>query len=330
MTLALQKFEPGIPPRRMVAGLSAANTHGSQGLKLMAVGLQRTVSCLPAVIDSTTATNVNPAATWPSSVSGQPSAATNDSSDSPHRTPAKQLSAEPTRDNRTMNQLTAEAQSVPLLELNDVARTYGDRVVLDGVSLRLHRGECVSLVGENGSGKSTLLRIAAGRDTPTEGSVLFDGHPIDEDSSEVRRRVASAMDIGAFYPDLTVREHLQLVALSHGMGDAAEAAVERVLTAHRLEAQASQVPSALSSGQTQALLLAAAFVRPHDLLILDEPEQRLDSSARRQLAELIAAHRDSGTAVLMATHHQVLNDVADHIVELGSGIMAEVDRESGR
>ncbi|MCX5426394.1 ABC transporter ATP-binding protein [Streptomyces sp. NBC_00257] len=229
-----------------------------------------------------------------------------------------------------MNQLTAEAQSAPLLELNDVARAYGDRVVLDGVSLRLHRGECVSLVGENGSGKSTLLRIAAGRDTPTEGSVLFDGHPIDEDSSEVRRRVASAMDIGAFYPDLTVREHLQVVALSHGMGDAAEAAVERVLTAHRLEAQASQVPSALSSGQTQALLLAAAFVRPHDLLILDEPEQRLDSSARRRLAELIAAHRDSGTAVLMATHHQVLNDAADHIVELGSGTTAEVNRESGR
>ncbi|MFF1347910.1 ATP-binding cassette domain-containing protein [Streptomyces sp. NPDC058322] len=229
-----------------------------------------------------------------------------------------------------MNQLTAEARSAPLLELNDVARTYGDRVVLDGVSLRLHRGECVSLVGKNGSGKSTLLRIAAGRDTPTEGSVLFDGHPIDEDSSEVRRRVASAMDIGAFYPDLTVREHLQLVALSHGMGDAAEAAVERVLTAYRLEAQASQMPSALSSGQTQALLLAAAFVRPHDLLILDEPEQRLDASARRRLAELIAAHRDSGTAVLMATHHQVLNDAADHIVELGSGTMAEVDCESGR
>ena len=229
-----------------------------------------------------------------------------------------------------MKQLTTEAQGTPLLELNDVARTYGDRDVLDGVSLRLHRGECVSLVGENGSGKSTLLRIAAGRDTPTEGSVLFDGHPIDEDSPEVRGRVASAMDTGAFYPDLTVREHLQLVALSHGMGNAAEAAVERVLTAHRLEARASQVPSALSSGQTQALLLATAFVRPHDLLILDEPEQRLDPSARRQLAELIAAHRDSGTAVLMATHHQVLNDVADHIVELGSGTMTEVDCESGR
>ncbi|MEV5985551.1 ABC transporter ATP-binding protein [Streptomyces sp. NPDC052051] len=220
------------------------------------------------------------------------------------------------------------------MELVDVSRSYGDRTVLDHVSLVVNPGECVSLVGENGSGKSTLLRLAAGRESPTEGSVLFDGQVIDEDSAEIRARVASVMDAGAFYPDLTVREHLRLVALSHGMGTSADAEVERVLRAHRLEEQAGQVPSALSSGQTQALLLAAAFVRPHDLLILDEPEQRLDSGARRELARLIAARRASGTAVLMATHHQALNEVADRVVELGTGaaVFASADAatEPGR
>ncbi|MFI6344955.1 ATP-binding cassette domain-containing protein [Streptomyces sp. NPDC050560] len=211
----------------------------------------------------------------------------------------------------------------PLLELKDVVRAYGDQVVLDGVNLRLHPGECVCLIGENGSGKSTLLRVAVGRDTPGEGSVLFDGRPLDEDSPEVRARVSSAMDAGAFYPDLTVREHLRLVTLSHGMGAAAEDAVERVLAAHRLTARADHLPSALSSGQRQALLLAVAFVRPHDLLVLDEPEQRLDEGARRRLAELIATHRDAGTAVLMASHHRVLNEAADRVVDLGAGAEAE-------
>ncbi|MFI0977769.1 ATP-binding cassette domain-containing protein [Streptomyces sp. NPDC021093] len=191
-------------------------------------------------------------------------------------------------------------------------------MVLDGVTLAVHPGECVSLMGENGSGKSTLLRISAGRERPTGGRVLFDEQPIDEDAPTVRARVASVMDPGAFYPDLTVREHLELVALSHGMGTAAADAVERVLRAHRLEEQARQVPSALSSGQTQALLLALAFVRPYDLLLLDEPEQRLDSAARRNLAQLIAEQCRNGRAVLMATHHQALNDVADRMVELGT------------
>lgn len=207
----------------------------------------------------------------------------------------------------------------PLLELIDVSRIYGGLVVISRVSLDVRPGECVSLIGENGSGKSTLLRLAAGREFPDGGSVLFDGRVIDEDSPDVRARVASVMDSGAFYPDLTVREHLKLVALSHGMGSSADAEVERALRVHRLEARAEQVPSALSSGQTQALLLAAAFVRPHELLILDEPEQRLDFSAQRELARLIAAHRDNGKAILMATHHPALTGVADRVVELGQG-----------
>ncbi|MEV7937594.1 ATP-binding cassette domain-containing protein [Kitasatospora sp. NPDC088264] len=219
---------------------------------------------------------------------------------------------------RRLKKKTGKAADAPLLQLVDVTHAYGDSTVLDRVSLRIHRGECVSLVGENGSGKSTLLRVAAGRERPSAGSVVFDGEEIHEDSLDVRKRVASVMDPGAFYPDLTVREHLRLVALSHGMGAGADAAVDGALESHRLTAQSEQFPSALSSGQTQALLLAAAFIRPHDLLILDEPEQRLDSHARTALARLIAEHRDRGAAVLMATHHRALNEVADQIVEVGS------------
>lgn len=208
----------------------------------------------------------------------------------------------------------------PLLRLDGVSRSYGDREVLRSVTLDVAPGECVALTGDNGSGKSTLLRLASGRERPTSGKALFDGAPIDEDDPVARARVATVMDPGAHYPDLTAREHLMLVALAHGLGDAAEAAVEAVLEEHHLAGHADVLPAALSSGQTQALLLAAAFVRPHDLLVLDEPEQRLDGRARRELARRLAAHRDRGTAILLATHHEALAAVADRVLTLDGGI----------
>ncbi|WP_459248246.1 ABC transporter ATP-binding protein [Streptomyces youssoufiensis] len=212
-------------------------------------------------------------------------------------------------------------ESAVLLRLVGVGRRYGDRPVLRAVTLEVARGECVALVGDNGSGKSTLLRLAVGRERPSEGTVEFAGTPIDEDEAGVRARVATVLDAGAHYPDLTVREHLLLVALAHGLRvAAAEEAVTAELAAYRLTDHADLLPAALSSGQTQALLLASAFVRPHDLLVLDEPEQRLDAHARRELARRLAAHRDAGTAVLLATHHEGLRAVADRVVPLDAAL----------
>lgn len=207
-----------------------------------------------------------------------------------------------------------------LLQLTDVSRSYGDRSVLRAVTMRLAPAECTVLVGDNGSGKSTLLRMACGREQPTSGEVLFDGEPLHEDSPRIRARVATVMEAGSNYPDLTVREHLMLVAVGHGLGRRADAAVDLVLADHRLTDHARSRPSALSSGQTQSLLLASAFVRPHDLLVLDEPEQRLDSRARGELAERLSAHKRRGAAILLATHDDVLAAaVADHVLTLEEG-----------
>jgi ABC-2 type transport system ATP-binding protein len=211
-------------------------------------------------------------------------------------------------------------RSTPLLQLTDVGRRYGERWVLRSVTMDLAPAECVALVGGNGAGKSTLLRLAAGRERPTSGRVVFDGGPVDEDTPVTRARIATVMDSGTHYPDLTVREHLMLVALAHGLGSAAGDRVDRVLADHRLTDHARTLPSALSSGQTQALLLASAFVRPHDLLVLDEPEQRLDARAREELAQRLAAHKNDGAAILIATHHDALAEaVADRVLTLEDG-----------
>ncbi|MDH6109626.1 ABC-type multidrug transport system ATPase subunit [Kitasatospora sp. MAP12-15] len=206
-----------------------------------------------------------------------------------------------------------------LLQLTGVSRSYGDREVLHPVDLKLAAGECVALLGHNGSGKSTLLRVAAGRDLPTAGTVRFDGLAMDENDPRIRARVAVVGDTVACYPDLTVREHLLLVAVAHGVAGAQEW-VEQVLADRLLTERADALPSALSSGQMQALLLACALVRPRDLLLLDEPEQRLDPEARRRLADLLKAELADGVAVLLVTHHTDLAlEVADRVVVLEDG-----------
>ncbi|MFD5321818.1 ATP-binding cassette domain-containing protein [Streptomyces sp. NPDC127098] len=212
----------------------------------------------------------------------------------------------------------------PLLVLEGVSRSHGERQVLRPVDLALAPGEAVALLGHNGSGKSTLLRLAAGRDRPGTGRVLFAGAPMDEDDPAVRARVAVVGDALACYPDLTVRQHLELVAVGHGVPDR-EAAVDAALAAHGLTERAGALTTELSSGQLQELLLAAALLRPAELLLLDEPEQRLDPAARERLARALTERRAAGVTLLFATHHRELaRAVADRVLLLDNGhVVAE-------
>jgi predicted ABC-type transport system involved in lysophospholipase L1 biosynthesis ATPase subunit len=128
------------------------------------------------------------------------------------------------------------------------------------VDVAVAAGACVALLGPNGSGKSTLLRLAAGRDAPSEGQVLFDGRQLSEQDVHARARIAVVADTSGYYPDLSVREHLLLTAVAHGAANADEW-VDWALADRRLTEKADDLPSALSSGQIQALLLASALVR---------------------------------------------------------------------
>jgi ABC-type multidrug transport system ATPase subunit len=207
-----------------------------------------------------------------------------------------------------------------LLELSGVSRTYGEREALAPIDLKLHSRRCVVLLGANGSGKSTLLRIACGRDTPTSGTVRLGGSPLTEEDVRVRTQIGVVGDQVGYYPDLTVAEHLHLVAVAHGAGDDADELVAGALVDCRLDEHADALPGSLSSGQTQALLLASVLVRPRRLLVLDEPEQRLDPAARDWLAGVLAAEKKAGTALLIATHHTDLAaTVADRVVVLREG-----------
>jgi ABC-type multidrug transport system ATPase subunit len=203
---------------------------------------------------------------------------------------------------------------------------YGGPPVCAPVDLALEAGRALAVVGPNGAGKSTLLRTLAGLLPALAGEVAFGGSAVDERDAGFRRDVAAVLDDDAFFAALTGREHLLLTARGHGVAepeDVVGGEVEAFGLADRIDA----LPSALSSGQRRRLALAAAFVRPARLLLLDEPERRLDTGMRTRLAARLADRRDAGAAVLFASHDPALVDaVADEVLVVAEAACRLLDR----
>lgn len=190
----------------------------------------------------------------------------------------------------------------PLLAVEGLRRTYGERAALADLRLTLRAGEALALIGPNGSGKTTALRTIGGLLTPTDGTVRVDGvDPHTEPEAAAARAVtAFVSDAPVFYRDLTVAEHVFLVAVAHGTADTA--AIDGVLTELGLDGHRDGLPLELSAGLQQRAQLACVLVRPHRLLLLDEPTLRLDPPGRELLLRLLVRERESGVALLLSTH----------------------------
>jgi ABC-2 type transport system ATP-binding protein len=208
----------------------------------------------------------------------------------------------------------------PVLELHGVRKTYGELVAVDTLDLAVRPGECVALIGHNGSGKTTTLRLVAGLLEPSEGQVRVAGAGLGEERA--RAALSFVPDSPLLYPDLTVREHLELVGLAHGVGDGLDARVAELLEQFELASRGDFLPGQLSRGMRQKAQLACALVRPFQLLLLDEPVVGLDPPSQEALhRRLITAKRD-GAAILLSTHQLgFAAGLADRAVVLHEGRM---------
>jgi len=205
-----------------------------------------------------------------------------------------------------------------VLKVSGLRRAYGPNTILENFSLEVRAGEAVALTGRNGSGKSTLLRCLVGADRPDDGTVEVCGKPMTEASPDIRRDMATVIDDLDFFPDLSVVEHLDLLARAHGHEEP-DAMVDEVLEEVQLVPQSGQLPGTLSSGQRRRLALATAFVRPRKLLIMDEPEQRLDTEGVAWLTERLKAERQQGLAIVFASHEPALvEQVATRVVQMSA------------
>ncbi|HEX8509486.1 MAG TPA: ABC transporter ATP-binding protein [Propionibacteriaceae bacterium] len=210
------------------------------------------------------------------------------------------------------------AKRTTILKVKGLRRAFGPNTIFEGFNLEVRTGEAIALTGRNGAGKSTLLRCLVGADRPDEGTVEVCGTKMAETSPQIRRDVATVIDDLDFFPDLSVVEHLDLLARAHGIEDPDDV-VDEVLEEVQLVPQSGQLPGTLSSGQRRRLALATAFVRPRKLLILDEPEQRLDTEGVAWLAARLKSERAQGLAIVFASHEpSLVETVATRTVELGA------------
>lgn len=210
-----------------------------------------------------------------------------------------------------------------LLSAHGLTRRYGEFVALHDLDIEVGAGECVAVIGHNGSGKTTAVRVIAGLLDPSAGVVRVAGAPVHEEPAAAQARAALALlpDSPSLYEDLTVREHLQLVAVAHGVaGGELEGRIQRLLERLGLTDKADSRPGQLSRGMRQKVQLACALIRPSRLLVLDEPVVGLDPASQRTLRELLLEAKRSGTGVVLATHQlDFARGIADRAVLLFEG-----------
>jgi heme ABC exporter ATP-binding subunit CcmA len=195
--------------------------------------------------------------------------------------------------------------SAPAVVARDLARRFGRRWALAGVSLSLEAGECLAVFGPNGAGKTTLLRTLAGLLAPTAGSASIAGITLAGPSTE---RLAARAAVGLIshqsmlYPDLTARENVEFAARLYGVdapGPAAMAALEQMRVLDRADTPVRQ----LSRGLQQRVSIARAFVHTPRVVLLDEPFTGLDAVGAAVLTEALGQLKTAGAALILVTHN---------------------------
>jgi ABC-2 type transport system ATP-binding protein len=190
----------------------------------------------------------------------------------------------------------------PAVEASGVSKRFGSRDALRDVDFIARHGQLHGLLGPNGAGKTTLMRVLLGLVRRDAGSVRLVGRDVDAWSEALPDRVAALIDTPAFYPYLSGRDNLSLLARLDGKTRAPAAGIDWALEQTLLAARADDAVAGYSGGMRQRLGLAAALIRTPQLLFLDEPTSALDPAGARDVRALAKQLADEGTAVVLSSH----------------------------
>jgi putative ABC transport system ATP-binding protein len=209
-----------------------------------------------------------------------------------------------------------------VLELKNIYKIYGDLHALDGVDLKVEKGEWVSIMGPSGSGKSTLMNIIGCMDRPSEGQVILDGIDIskaDNKGLTVIRRDKIGLIFQQFHlvTYLNALENVMLAQYYHSIPDEKEAmeALERVGLADR----AKHLPSQLSGGEQQRVCVARALINQPEIILADEPTGNLDDRNEEIVVDLFRELHKEGTTLVVVTHDPEVGEVAQRQIVLRNG-----------
>lgn len=220
------------------------------------------------------------------------------------------------------------------IDVSGLVKRFGDKTVVDHVTMQVAEGEISGFLGPNGSGKTTTIRVMCGLLTPDEGEGRVLGHDLRTDGLRIKREVGYMTQKFSFYEDLTIEENLTFVARLYDL-DPIAVSVRDTLEDLGLSSRRNQLAGTLSGGWKQRLALAACIMHKPKLLLLDEPTAGVDPKARREFWDEIHLRASSGLTVLVSTHYM---DEAErchriHYISYGkllaSGTVAEVIDNAG-
>ena len=226
-----------------------------------------------------------------------------------------------------------QKDSAVAVEVEGLTKSFGGRVVVRDLTMRVRRGQIYGFLGPNGSGKTTTLRMLCGLLTPDSGRGTALGFDIRTQNEEIKRHVGYMTQRFSLYQDLSILENLEFVARVYGLGDPAKEAsdaIERL----GLGGRERQLAGELSGGWKQRLALGACILPRPELLLLDEPTAGVDPKARREFWNEIHKLASEGMTVLVSTHYM---DEAERCHEiayiaygelLAQGTIAEVIAQS--
>ena len=227
----------------------------------------------------------------------------------------------------------------PLLRVEDLYKSFGDLIVLEGVGMTLERGHKTALIGPSGCGKSTMLRCINYLETPTSGHIYLDGELVGEKKDNgklvrmtekelAQQRAHVGMVFQGFYlwPHLDARDNVAMAPMKvRGMSkdaayELAEAMLAKVHMSHKIE----EFPERLSGGQQQRVAIARALAQEPKLLLFDEPTSALDPELIGEVLNVIHELADEGRSMVLVTHEiRFAREVADWVIFLGDGGIIE-------
>ena len=202
-----------------------------------------------------------------------------------------------------------------MLKVENLKKAYKDKEVLRGLSFELSSGEITSLIGNNGSGKTTTFRLLLGLVEADEGTISFEGRPVEG------RDVAYLSEQRSLYLDCSVYEQLQLTARLNRLNDF-RARIDTCLDELRLVPYRHQLISRLSKGNQQKVALANCLMKDAQIIIMDEPFTALDRDNILLFIKAMERLRQQGKTVLISSHiYQPVNDICDHFLVLKDGMI---------